>query len=146
MTEAATAAPQQPAAAVPAEQSYHLPLMLTDKDRELIKTVQFLGIPRTAATCLVAITRYGDGQRITGYWLDRTTDLRQPEVSIGTKWLTKEGILRSREDKSTRKGRPVHVYSLVCKVGPYLQRKVLQKEKELVESATAIRKYWPEAY
>jgi len=136
MTEAATA-PSNSAATL--QHPVRLMPMLTDNDRELIKNLQVLGIPRTAASCLVAITRYGDGQQITGYWLDRISDLRQPEVSKGTQWLIREGILRiAREDKSSRKGRPVKVFALTGKV--------LQKETEIHNGIATVRILWPEAY
>jgi len=75
--------------------------MLDAKDAELIAILRDLGMARNVATVLVYLMNVGEASAKT---IETATDLRQPEMSIATKYLRERGWLHEHE-VSTSKSR-----------------------------------------
>jgi predicted transcriptional regulator len=78
-------------------------------------------------------------QEATSREIERGTDLRQPEVSVATKYMAGLGWIKSREIPS-QKGRPNKKYSLAIPVGKIMDRVVTQKQNEVNNQLALIRK------
>jgi len=85
---------------------------LDEKDEEIADALKSLGMSRNAALTLAYMQNTNSA---TSLDLERSTRLRQPEVSIAIKQLKERDWLNEREEKKPGKGRPIKIYSL--KVG-----------------------------
>jgi len=83
-----------------------------EKDEEIADTLISLGISRNVAMTLAYMQ---NTKSATSLELERSTRVRQPEVSIATKQLKERDWINEREEKKPGKGRPHKIYSL--KVG-----------------------------
>jgi len=94
-----------------------------EKDEEIADALISLGISRNAATTLAYMQ---NTKTATSIELERSTRLRQPEVSIAAKQLKELDWINEREKKKSGKGRPYKIYSL--KVG--FKKIISQLEKQ----------------
>ena len=85
---------------------------LDENDEEIADALKSLGMSRNAALTLAYMQNTNSA---TSLDLERSTRLRQPEVSIAIKQLKERDWLNEREEKKPGKGRPIKIYSL--KVG-----------------------------
>ena len=85
---------------------------LDENDEEIADALKSLGMSRNAALTLAYMQNTNSATSIE---LERSTRLRQPEVSIAIKQLKERDWLNEREEKKPGKGRPYKIYSL--KVG-----------------------------
>jgi len=85
---------------------------LDENDEEIADALKSLGMSRNAALTLAYMQNTNSATSIE---LERSTRLRQPEVSIAIKQLKERDWLNEREEKKPGKGRPIKIYSL--KVG-----------------------------
>ena len=83
--------------------------ILTDSEEEIIHLLEDIGIKTIEARLLTAFFR---GHEMTSRDLERITDLRQPEVSIGVTGLSKRKWVTVSSLISAQKGRPVKVFNL----------------------------------
>jgi len=119
---------------------------LSDQDREIVRALGRIGIPRVAGAVLIAYFRFSNGMPVTSWWLEHVTDARQPEVSLANAWLMKEGAIRiERQQMSSEgKGRPLKVYTMTEPVHQFVRRKIreyrLQSEKAVID----VEKTFPE--
>lgn len=72
--------------------------------------------------------------------IERRTDLRQPEVSIATKYLTKQGWIKRRKTPAGKKGRPIWRYTLAVPVPEIIGSIEKQKGAEVMNQLVLIRK------
>ncbi len=93
-----------------------------------------LGIDARAARVLAFIARAGEGASVQ---IERSCNLRQPEVSLATKSLRDRGWLAVRERRRGGKGRPAHVYRLETPLCEIVDRLEADKRAEL---STELRK------
>ena len=124
----------------------HVMMMLTDRDRDVIAAMTELGIPRTAAACFIAMYRYRKDSPVTQFWLDRATDLQQPQVCGGLHWLKEQGLItKATEDPQSKgKGRPLKVYTLTAKsMNAQVRQMVLERGKALQQSVETLKAVWP---
>lgn len=82
---------------------------LTDTEGEIIRLLIEVGIKTNEARLLVVFFR---GLELTSRDLERITDLRQPEVSVGITGLTKRRWVLVSSLITTNKGRPVKIFTL----------------------------------
>lgn len=85
---------------------------LDDKDEEIADILISLDMSRSVARTLSYLQKVNEATSIE---LERSTGMRQPEVSIAMKELDPYDWIEEREEKKTGKGRPYKIYSL--KVG-----------------------------
>jgi predicted transcriptional regulator len=83
-----------------------------EKDEEIADALISLGMSRNVARMLAYMRNTNSATSIE---LERTTRLRQPEVSIATKQLKERDWINESDKKKPGKGRPFKIYSL--KVG-----------------------------
>ena len=118
-------------------------LYFTERDVEFVNLLIKIGLPRTVATVLVflANTREASSRDI-----ERGTDLRQPEVSLGMQYLQSQGWISSRLEKTESIGRPQNLFRLsrpIAEIIDYIQQ---EKEKEIrrkIALTQKIRDYLP---
>ena len=82
---------------------------LTDAEEEVIPLLVEVGLKTNEARLLIVFFR---GLEPTSRELERITDLRQPEVSIGITCLTKRKWVCVSNLITVNKGRPVKIFSL----------------------------------
>jgi predicted transcriptional regulator len=83
-----------------------------EKEEEIADALISLGMSRNVSMMLAYMQ---NTKSATSIELERSTTLRQPEVSIATKQLKELDWINEREEKKPGKGRPYKIYSL--KVG-----------------------------
>src|SRR5665811_501712 len=83
-----------------------------EKDEEIADALISLGMSRNVSMMLAYMQ---NTKSATSIELERSTTLRQPEVSIATKQLKELDWINEREEKKPGKGRPYKIYTL--KVG-----------------------------
>ncbi|GAH70993.1 unnamed protein product, partial [marine sediment metagenome] len=96
------------------------------------------GTAKTLVYMLVKKTAHGKD-------IERATDLRQPEVSVGTSELRRLEILSKQDVPRKGKGRPTHLYTLNKSVSEIkdllcnkMQEKIEKTEKDLESLKTLI--------
>ncbi len=82
---------------------------LDEKDEEIADALISLGMSRNVALMLAYLQNTNSATSIE---LERSTRLRQPEVSIVMKQLMERDWITEREEKKPGKGRPYKIYSL----------------------------------
>lgn len=81
----------------------------TDKEEEFVNLLIKIGTQRNVAKVLVFLA---STKEATARAIERGTDLRQPEVSMATKYMNELGWIKSREIPSEHQGRPAKIYEL----------------------------------
>lgn len=103
----------------------------TEKEEEISAILWHVGLKRNTARVLVVMFRETD---LTSRVIEKIVDLRQPEVSVALRDLTKRRWIIFRERSYERKGRPEKIYRLALSANTILD--LLKKEI----SCTYIRK------
>lgn len=96
---------------------------LNEKDEEIADALISLKLSRPIARTLSYLRNKNEA---TSVELERSTGLRQPEISIVSKELKERGWINEREEKTQGKGRPYKIYML--KIG--FDEIVAQLEKQ----------------
>ncbi len=109
----------------------------TRDDEKLAEVLQRAGLPRNVARTLAYMRKRDEVKSVE---IEKSTDLRQPEVSIAMKYLREKGWIVKRDIKKEGKGRPVHGYKLskpfpkiVEEIEKELQKKISHVEKLIKE-------------
>jgi predicted transcriptional regulator len=123
----------------------HYAYLLTETDLKAITALQLSDLPRSAATVLYVLYRYGPtNPQITSHWIERVADLRQPEVSIAMAILIGAGIVKASKKPIPNKGRPVKVYRVVGNIPEYIRIRMVAKEREIAKALAEIHNVFPE--
>ncbi|MHC1630578.1 MAG: helix-turn-helix domain-containing protein [Methanoculleaceae archaeon] len=109
----------------------------TPKDEECAELLSYIGLKKNTAKVLVYLSQIPEA---TSREIERGTDLRQPEVSIVMRDLTKQGWVVSRKGKKERKGRPVNIYMLSLGIESILNQLEKEKHKEMEDHLKKITK------
>jgi predicted transcriptional regulator len=83
-------------------------------ETELLEALQRLGAKRVEATLVAALAQ---GEPLGTNDLVEHTHLRQPEVSVGMQELRERGWVAAEPVPRQGKGRPMHRYRLLAKMG-----------------------------
>ena len=97
---------------------------LNKDDSKIINLFSELGMPKNLAKTLIYISRVEECRSDD---IETGTNLRQPEVSIAVRELSRRGWTDTREQKKKGKGRPIHVYKLSADLNDIV--KIFEKEK-----------------
>lgn len=100
----------------------------SNHDEQIVKIFQELGMPRNLAKTLIYI---GQTDECRSADIERSANLRQPEVSIAMQELQKKGWIIRRDLKKKGKGRPVHLYSLSYPINDIIKNFEEEKLKEI---------------
>lgn len=84
-------------------------MVFTEEDEEFSNLLTEIGLKRNVAKVLIYLAMT---EEATSREIERSTDLRQPEVSIAMRTLKENEWIESRESKAESKGRPVKIYRL----------------------------------
>ncbi len=112
-------------------------MYFTEKEEDFANLLIGIGTKRNVAKVLVFLANIPEA---TSREIERSTDLRQPEVSIAMKCLIDLGWIRSRESKAESKGRPVKIYKLAKPITEILDSIEKKKEKEANNQLAHIQK------
>lgn len=97
----------------------------TDREEEFVNLLIDCGFRKKVAMVLVFLAHT---KETTSRAIERGIDLRQPEVSLAMKYLTKRGWIKIRETTSINKGRPSKVYKLAMPISKIMD--IVEKEKK----------------
>lgn len=97
---------------------------LNKDDAKIINLFSELGMPKNLAKTLIYISRVEECRSDD---IETGTNLRQPEVSIAVRELSRRGWTDTHEQKKKGKGRPIHVYKLSADLNDIV--KTFEKEK-----------------
>ncbi|MDO9034704.1 MAG: ArsR family transcriptional regulator [Methanoregula sp.] len=98
----------------------------TEKEEEFTSLLIEIGTKKTIANVLVFLASTPEA---TSRAIERGTDMRQPEISIATKYLVDQGWIKSCESPSENKGRPMKVYELAKSITEIME--CIEKEKKI---------------
>jgi len=110
---------------------------LDEKDEEIADALKSLGMSRNAALTLAYMQNTNSATSIE---LERSTRLRQPEVSIAIKQLKERDWLNEREEKKPGKGRPFKIYSLKIGIKDIIAQLEKQHKKAVDEAQSKIER------
>jgi predicted transcriptional regulator len=100
-------------------------MYFTEKELEFINLLSDIGTKKNVAQVLVFLANTSEA---TSRDIERGTDLRQPEVSLAMHDLITHGWIKTRENKTKGKGRPVKIYSLSKPIDKIMG--IIEKEKK----------------
>lgn len=96
----------------------------TEKEEEFANLLMEIGTKKNVALVLVFLANTPEA---TSREIERSTDLRQPEVSIAMHYLISRGWVGHHERGHATKGRPLKVYSLAKPVSKIIT--IIEEEK-----------------
>jgi predicted transcriptional regulator len=99
------------------------------EEKQAVDILHKLGMQRNVAKASLFFLLHDKGQSTT---IEKTMNMRQPEVSISMKQLIDDQIVKPTNQKTTTKGRPKIVYVRCCTC-QQLKAKLLQKIEEKIE-------------
>ncbi|MFP3908255.1 MAG: ArsR family transcriptional regulator [Archaeoglobaceae archaeon] len=101
---------------------------LTDGEERIVELLSGAGLNKNIARIVVFLSKAGEA---ISSEIERTTDLRQPEVSLAMKELKGWGWIKERELKKKGKGRPLKSYKLTHVLKDRVKELVDKRRKEL---------------
>jgi predicted transcriptional regulator len=107
------------------------------KEEEALSLLTLSGLHRPAATVLVFLANIPEA---TSRDVERSTDLRQSEVSIAMKYLGERGWITDRMVPSDLKGRPVRAFSLAVPFESVLESITQEMKDEAERKIALVRK------
>jgi predicted transcriptional regulator len=110
---------------------------LDEKDEEIADALLILGMSRNAAKTLSYMQ---NTKTATSMELERSTQLRQPEVSIVMKQLKEFDWIDESEEKKPGKGRPFKIYSLKVDFKDIISELEKQQKKAAIEAQAKIER------
>ena len=111
--------------------------VLDEDDHIFIKTLSNLGMPRSVATTMAYLMNVDEA---SSQEIEMSTGLRQPEVSLAIKFMSKQSWINVRTEKKSGKGRPMKVFSLVVHVDEIISYYEDKVYKESQATILAIKK------
>ncbi len=110
---------------------------LDEKDEQIADVLISLGLNRPTAKTLSYLQ---NSKEVTSVDLEKSTGLRQPEVSIVMRDLKERDWISEREEKKPGKGRPYKIYSLKLSFKEIIAYFEKQKMKEFNEIQINIKR------
>lgn len=112
-------------------------LIFTDREEEFVNLLIKIGTKKTIAEMLVYLANTPEA---TSRNIERGTDLRQSEVSMGIRYLNERGWITCREIPSEKDGRPTKTYSLAVPVGEIIATIEKGKKDEMNSRLALVRR------
>ena len=91
--------------------------VLDEEDYVFIETLKTLGISRKVAMTMAYLMNVNEA---SAQEIEISTGLRQPEVSLAMRLMSKQSWVSVRSEKQAGKGRQINIYSLVAPVDEIL--------------------------
>lgn len=111
--------------------------MIKKADHEIIELLVSMGLSRKAATTLTFLSH---NEETDARQIERSTDLRQPEVSTAIKELVGWGWIEKRDIKGKGRGRPIHFYKLNIPIDIAIKTIVDGKKSEIEQIETNMKR------
>jgi len=111
--------------------------ILDENDYIFIKTLNNLGMPRSVATTMTYLMNVDE---TSSQEIEKSTGLRQPEVSLAIRFMSKQSWISVRTEKKSGKGRPTKVYSLIVQVEEIISHYEDKVYKESQATISVIKK------
>lgn len=112
-------------------------MVFTEEDEEFSNLLTEIGLKRNVAKVLIYLAMT---EEATSREIERSTDLRQPEVSIAMRTLKENEWIESRESKAESKGRPVKIYRLSKPITEIMDTIEKNKREEVENQLQLIQK------
>ena len=106
--------------------------VLDENDHIFIETLRKLGMSRNVATMVAYLMNVDEA---SSREIEISTGLRQPEVSLVIRLMSKQSWVSARSEKKPGKGRPVKIYSLMAPVDEIISS---YEEKIYTESQATV--------
>jgi len=107
------------------------------RDDATVDLLGHTGMPKNVARALVFLAARGE---TTSVEIEKSTGLRQPEVSIAMQELRKRRWVDKRDIKREGKGRPVHAYRLAVPFGEIMESLAKDERRKIEEIRRVIRR------
>jgi predicted transcriptional regulator len=101
---------------------------LTEKEERIVKLLAETGLNKNIAKVVVFLSKAGEA---ISRDIERSANLRQPEVSLAMKDLKEWGWIKERELKKKGKGRPLKSYKLTRELKDIVVELAEKKRKEI---------------
>jgi predicted transcriptional regulator len=101
---------------------------LTSQDEKIVDIFSELGMPKNFAKTLMYISQVDECRSSE---IEHGANLRQPEVSVAMKDLSKRGWIEKRDKKKEGKGRPIYIYKLALPLNKIIKTVEDEKLKEI---------------
>jgi len=111
--------------------------VLDEEDYVFIETLKTLGISRKVAMTMAYLMNVNEA---SAQEIEISTGLRQPEVSLAMRLMSKQSWVSVRAEKQAGKGRPINIYSLVAPVDEILSYYENKIDKESQAIISIIKK------
>lgn len=112
-------------------------MVFTEEDEEFSNLLTEIGLKRNVAKVLIYLAMT---EEATSREIERSSDLRQPEVSIAMRALKENEWIESRESKAESKGRPVKIYCLSKPITEIMDMIEKNKREEVENQLKLIQK------
>ena len=112
-------------------------LVLDEKDEELAALLADLGLPRNLAKAMVFLTQVDEAISTD---IEHGAGLRQPEVSVAMRDLRSRNWVEKSDLKKEGKGRPVHCYRVLIKLGDIIALLEDEKRREAEKNAELLKR------
>ena len=113
---------------------------MDDNEHEMVMLLQKLNVSKPVAKALACLL---STDRITSREVERTSRLRQPEVSIAMNYLKENNWIDVEEVKNKQgKGRPMKVYSLIVPMDEiinFIEKRVLDENQIMLKNIENLR-------
>ncbi|MFQ5838732.1 MAG: MarR family transcriptional regulator [Thermoplasmata archaeon] len=109
---------------------------MDSRGKRLVRLLMRTGMPRNLARILVFLAAKGE---TTSMEIEKSTGLRQPEVSISMRELRGRGWVTKRDVKKEGKGRPLHAYRLTRPFMKIVEEIVEAERKKIRSIEEAVR-------
>ena len=104
-------------------------LVLDEKDDKAVQLFAELGMPKNLAKTLMYISQVDECRSAD---VEKSANLRQPEVSIAMQELRNRGWAEVQSFKKKKgKGRPIHIYKATMPLSQVMEEIEQEKTKEL---------------
>ncbi len=101
---------------------------LTEKDEKIINLLTEAGLNKNIARVIVYLSKT---EEAISRDIERSANLRQPEVSLAMKELKELGWVKERELKKKGKGRPLKSYKLTIDLKDIAKQLIEKKREEI---------------
>jgi len=104
-------------------------LVLDEEDGKVVQLFAGLGMPKNLAKTLMYISQVDECRSAD---VEKSANLRQPEVSIAMQELRNRGWAEVQSFKKKKgKGRPIHIYKATMPLSQVMEEIEQEKTKEL---------------
>jgi predicted transcriptional regulator len=110
---------------------------LDEKDLEFVEALRSINVSRNVASLITYLSNVDEA---TSREIERGTNLRQPEVSIGMRTLRQNNWIEERDVRTEGKGRPMKIYKLGVPIGEIIKHYEEEKNSEAARSMQAIQR------